>query len=170
MRSQDSRSFVNPALHVGKHSAGSWGWRASIGNAGIAAGREGAGGNVEGAAQPPTSSIGSSTVSASALQFFCGFISGLRDCRGAAGFFGALRGFVAGSGCSSFRASLGELGAGLRVARLLHAADAEGGHQQRQPGPRRDEVQGIHDRASIACRYNAGQVPAWGLPGLQLRR
>jgi hypothetical protein len=57
--SKDSRSRIKPAEHVGKHTSGGFGWRASAGSVGIAGGAT-TGGKVAGVVAQPVRS-GSST-------------------------------------------------------------------------------------------------------------
>ena len=84
--SQDSRSFVSPAEHVGKHSDGVAGWRAWGGSAGIAGDKLG-----DPLAQPVSSDSSSASISASGIGFFRSIIGNLRLRSGSALFFGSRR-------------------------------------------------------------------------------
>lgn len=77
-------SLIKPALHVGKHSFGGFGWSASAGSGGI-----GGAGETTGAgkllAQPPTSISSTSDSVFQVRDFLAGIFNLFLYCRGAAG-------------------------------------------------------------------------------------
>ena len=75
--SHDSRSLISPALQVGKHSGGVFGWHACAGSGGIRGGSTGGGGKVCNALlQPATSCVSQYSISPCLGGFEFGFIDG----------------------------------------------------------------------------------------------